>query len=424
VRGDSTITISKEVQRRFILGKQGLYPGRRWQGKDGVVQAVRAGCIVQVDPLNVVARSQDIVLYGRVRDYRPAHLDAALYTDRQLFDYGGTVMIHAMEELPYWRVVMERKRNEPRWASFAQAFAGSIDEVLAAVRERGPLGARVFTDASILREGSFRTVKVTGQALYYLWLAGELMTHSRRGVERIYDIRDRVAPAAYNYVATPEEAEDYFALKLFHKLGIVMARSFRSWFAGAIERRVDTVEASARLDAMLAAGQIVPVRLDEDAKSPCFILADDLPLLETLRVGNIPGAWQGIDTSTSDEMVLLAPLEIVSTRGRAQLLFDFEYLWEVYKPAEKRRWGYYTLPILYHDRLVARLDPRLERNSGTLLIKGFWLESDVVIDERFLSALTAGLLRFMRFVGATSIELPLLCPREIRDGVLARLNIA
>ncbi|HEV2472940.1 MAG TPA: crosslink repair DNA glycosylase YcaQ family protein, partial [Chthonomonadales bacterium] len=104
------------------------------------------------------------------------------------------------------------------------------------------------------------------------------------------------------------------------------------------------------------------------------------------------------------------------------LLFDFDYLWEVYKPAEKRRWGYYTLPILYQDRLVARLDPRFERASGTLLILGFWLESDVTVDSRFLSALTAGLLRFMRFVGAASIELTPLCPPEIRDGVLARLS--
>ena len=103
IPGVSVLTISKATQRRFILGKQGLYPGRRWKGKEGVVQAIRAGSVVQVDPLNVVSRNHDIVLYGRVREYQPAHLDAALYTDRALFDYGGTVMIHPMEELPFWR---------------------------------------------------------------------------------------------------------------------------------------------------------------------------------------------------------------------------------------------------------------------------------------------------------------------------------
>src|SRR5947209_17866361 len=97
--GASVLTISKVTQRRFILGKLGLYPGRLWQGKEGVVQAIGAGSVVQVDPLNVVSRNHDIVLYGRVREYLPTHLDAALSTDRALFDYGGTVMIHPMEEL-------------------------------------------------------------------------------------------------------------------------------------------------------------------------------------------------------------------------------------------------------------------------------------------------------------------------------------
>src|SRR5689334_18032132 len=94
--------ITRRTQRRFILGRQGLYPGRRWRGRAGVVEASGAGSVIQVDPLNVVARNHDIVLYGRVQDYRPADLEAALYTDRTLFDYGGTVLIYPMEELPYW----------------------------------------------------------------------------------------------------------------------------------------------------------------------------------------------------------------------------------------------------------------------------------------------------------------------------------
>src|SRR3712207_2985341 len=102
-----TLVISKQTQRRFILGQQGLYPGRRWRGKTGVAQALHAGAVVHIDPLNVVARSHDIVLYGRVLDYEPAHLDTLLYTDRAAFDYGGTVMVHPMDELPYWRIVMD-----------------------------------------------------------------------------------------------------------------------------------------------------------------------------------------------------------------------------------------------------------------------------------------------------------------------------
>jgi uncharacterized protein YcaQ len=102
---------------------------------------------------------------------------------------------------------------------------------------------------------------------------------------------------------------------------------------------------------------------------------------------------------------LLAPLEIVSARGRAKKVFDFEYLWEVYKPAHLRRWGYYTLPILYGDDLVARLDPKLDRKTNTLQILGFWLEDDAPKDEAFASALANGLHRFADMIGAEKFDL-------------------
>jgi uncharacterized protein YcaQ len=236
------------------------------------------------------------------------------------------------------------------------------------------------------------------------------MTHSRKGFDRLYDVRERIAPPAFHHAASPDEADNFFALKVFQRLSPVTARDWRNSFAGSIVRPVDTVEATARLDALLATGKIAQVTLEEDPKIPRFVLAEDLPLLETLHAGNIPGEWQPVDISTHDEMIFLAPLEIVSTRGRAQLLFDFEYLWEVYKPAEKRRWGYYTLPILYQDRLVARLDPKFERGTGTLLIKGFWLENDITVDEQFIAALASALKRFTRFVGANAVDLTALAP--------------
>lgn len=143
------LKISKMTQRQFILGKQGLYPGRRWQGKAGVYEAVHAGCVVQMDPPSVVARSHDIVLYGRVLDYQPADLDAALYTDRSCFDYGGAITIHPIEELPYWRVVMYHKQLEPRRVQFATEYADLVEMVHSAIRERGPLSARDFTNRDL-----------------------------------------------------------------------------------------------------------------------------------------------------------------------------------------------------------------------------------------------------------------------------------
>src|SRR3954469_19919484 len=112
-----TLKISPLTRRHFIMGLQGLYPGRRWSGKAGVAEAIETLGFLQIDPLNVVARSHDIALWGRVLHYQPADLDSLLYTDRRFFDYGGAVQIEPMAELPYWRTVMQRRATHPRYLS-------------------------------------------------------------------------------------------------------------------------------------------------------------------------------------------------------------------------------------------------------------------------------------------------------------------
>ena len=105
-------TISIPTMRRFILGKQGLWPGRRWQGKAGAAQAIREIGAVQIDPLVVVARNHDLKLHSRVANYESGHLNELLYQDRQFFDYGGLLQIYPMEELPYWKIHMQRHTSE------------------------------------------------------------------------------------------------------------------------------------------------------------------------------------------------------------------------------------------------------------------------------------------------------------------------
>jgi uncharacterized protein YcaQ len=214
---------------------------------------------------------------------------------------------------------------------------------------------------------------------------------------------------------------------VLREVGMTTARGWRSWFGGAVERKVDAAEADARIAALIAAGQIVPVIVEDDPKTPRLVGAEDFPLLETLHSSSLPDdwqpEWQPLETTTTDEMVFLSPLEIVSARGRAKPLFGFDYLWEVYKPESKRRWGYYTLPILYRDALVARFDSKLHRASAMLVIKGFWLENDVLVDEQFIAALAAGFCRFARFVGAESVDMTGVQLLELRQALQDRVKL-
>jgi uncharacterized protein YcaQ len=395
-------TISIITARRYILGKQGLWPGRRWEGKAGTAQALRRVEAVQIDPINVLARSHDLVLHSRVDGYRPDFLGSLLYEERRFFDWGGGLFIFPMEELPYWRVVMQRKGKEARWAKFAAENPAVLNQVRAEISTRGPLGNRDFEGSQ--RVNSYRARKDTGLALYYLWLTGELMTHSRRNFERLYDLRERVAPPVVQFEAGVEETEHYFAKKALSFFGLCSPRAFTGWFSGFIERKVSKEEGRQWVERLLAEGAAACVQV-EGWKDPSYLAAADLPLLEAIQAGHTPEPWQPVETTTREEVAFLAPLDIVSARGRAKLLFDFDYIWEVYKPAEKRRWGYYTLPILFGDALVARIDPKLDRQTGALQINGFWLENEAIReDPAFVSALSRGLSRLARFLGASRIE--------------------
>mgnify|MGYP000863202191 CR=1 FL=1 len=418
-----TIEISKQTLRRIILGRQGLWPGRRWSGKEGTVQALKAVEAVQMDPLNVVARSHDIVLWSRVAGYRPEYLQQALYQDRLFFDYGGGLFIYPMSELPYWRTIMENKGQEKRWKRFAEENQEVIREVRAALQENGPLGNRDFSGNK--RVESYRGRKDTSLALYYLWLTGEVMIHHREGFERVYDLRDRVAPPEFNYAVTRDESEAYFARKLIAYLGLLKERRWKSVFTNYMERRMSAEEALARLQQLMESGAVSRVRI-EGFREDWLVLSEDCPNLEQLEAGEVPAAWNPVGTTTQEEVVFLAPLDIVSARGRSSWIFDFEYVWEVYKPAASRRWGYYTLPVLFGDRLVARLDPKLDRSTGTLVIQGYWEEdslANAVNDKAaYARAFARGLASLSTFVQAQRLDIAAVDNTQLKESVTAWLN--
>ncbi len=146
-------------------------------------------------------------------------------------------------------------------------------------------------------------------------------------------------------------------------------------------------------------------------------------MLESLEKGKVPKGWKPKETTTLEEVTFLSPLDIVSARGRAKRLFDFEYKWEVYTPVHLRRWGYYVLPILYGDDLVARLDLKLDRTTNVLEIKGYWNEADAPVKEvEFANALARGLLRFAKFLNVQKVKTAAIQPAKLRKYIDATIK--
>lgn len=410
------LTIDLLTARRFILGKQGLWPGRR-HGPDDTAAAMREMEYLQLDPLQIVARSQDIALYGRVLDYTPGLWEEAAYGRREFFDWGGWLATRPMDELPYWRVVMRREHDadggDSRIAAMGREHAAAVAEMRDILRERGTVSNRDFKMAHRTRTQSYRGRKDSALALYYLWRVGEVMTHHRENFERVYALAGTVAPA---HLLT--ESDDAAADRFLIRKDIAFAGLSRMQRnADAYHRGMPFDRLKSLLGDMVAGGELIEVGV-EGWKFPHYAQAGDAAALAELSAGRVPAKWTPQATTTTEEAVFLAPLDQVSARGRAKVLFDFDYIWEVYKPEHQRKFGYYALPILWGDRLVGRFDSKLDRTTNTFIILGFWLHdapecAGLGQNAAFADALARGMARFVTFLGAarfdaTAIDEPLL----------------
>jgi uncharacterized protein len=399
------LKIDIDIARRFILGKQGLWPGRRWRGIEGAEQAMREMEYLQLDPLQIIARSHDIKLHSRVLDYTPGMWEELAYRQRKFFDWGGWLAVRPMDELPHWRVVMRRERDaqagDSRIGKMGQEHADAIVEMRAILRERGTVTNRDFAMATRTRTQSYRGRKDSSLALYYLWRTGEVMTHHRENFERVYALTEAVAPAHLIRESDEAAADRFLIKKEISFSGLARLKREADSFHG---RGEPDRAAKKLLEGMRADGEIIEVQVEGWKAAHCA-LGSDAEVLNTLSAGRVPQAWAPLETSTTEEVVFLAPLDHVSARGRAKVVFGFDYVWEVYKPEHKRKFGYYTLPVLWGDRLVARFDSKLDRTTNTFVILGLWLEDAALSsDETFAEALARGFARFVTFLGASKLD--------------------
>jgi uncharacterized protein len=175
---------------------------------------MRAMEYLQLDPLQMIARSQDITLHSRMLNATPGMWEDVTYQQRKFFDWGGWLAARPMDELPHWRVVMCRERdNNTRLLSMARDHADAIIEMRSILRERGTVSNRDFKMATRTRTHSYRGRKDSALALYYLWRTGEVMTHHREKFERIYALTETVAPAHLLYESSEAEADRFLIQK-------------------------------------------------------------------------------------------------------------------------------------------------------------------------------------------------------------------
>ncbi len=410
--------------RRYILGKQGLWPGRRFVGLDGAEAAMRGCEHFQLDPLTMIARSQDIQLAARVIDYKPDDWQTLTYGQRKFFDWGGWLAARPMEELPYFRRLMLREAVDPAWKEWAHPRNAVIEEMRAVMRERETVTNRNFAMKDRTRnDGDYRGRKDSALGLYYLWRMGEVMTFKRERFERVYARAERVAPAHLLVPASEDATDRHMLLKEVAFYGLHNLRAYGVGRGNFIEKKMTTQLWSDWRERLLGETAIVPVKV-EGWKHDMYARAEDATILTAIAAGRRPAAWTPLDTDSVQECSFLAPLDPVSGRSRADTLFDFRYRWEVYTKEHKREYGYYVLPVLWGDRLVARFDSKFDKTTKVFHILGLWLEDYALAKNAdFAHALALGFQRFARFLGATKIDAKGVSQRTLKAEInlLARM---
>jgi len=390
-------TLRLAEARRYLVRRSGLWPERRLEGREGAAAALHLLGKVQVDPVAILARSHDLTLWNRVEGYRPDHLDALLYADRRFFDYGAHLDIYPMETLPLWRLHMRRRLQDERQAAVRRGHPGLIAQVLSRIRDEGPASARDLGGGR--RIESYRACHEAGLVLYHLWLTGRLMTHSRRGIERVYDLTERVAPPELQHEPGERETEDAMARLTASRAALATAGAWRGAFGYAIHRKVSQAEAERRLQDMAAEGLVRRVKV-EGVHGELLVPGGALPLLDALARDTGP------EEIGAAEAAFLSPLDNLLDRRQLKDIFHFDYVWEIYKRPQDVRWGRYVTPILLGDRLVGRMSPRFDAGAKTLIVDGVWTdEPDLLASPGFETALARGLLRLAALLGAERTDI-------------------
>ena len=390
------VKVTAEAARRFLVARHALAPARSLKGgPDAVLDVFRRLGSIQFDPLAVAGRTHDLVLHARVADYDPAWCDQ-LYERREIFEaFNKGLSLVPMGDLPWFRV--RSSRNASRTLT---DNADVAERVLERIRADGPLSSLDFESERGATTDWFGVPTNTVRAVLEAYaVTGVLGLARRDGNRRYYDVVERLLPADVLAREIPlREQLRHKLLSRYRAHGLLGMGGGGDVFSGIGPAKPDPrfpeyPGRTALREELVATGELVPVEV-ENVRGKRLVLRAEVDLLER-------------PPEPSPSVAFLPPFDaLVWDRALLGSLFEFEYVWELFFPPAKRRWGWYVLPLLFGDRLVGRIEPRIDRAGGRVQVLAVWWEDGFVPGraEGFVDAMRDALRAYLRFGGATRIE--------------------
>ena len=360
--------------------------------REAILDVCRSLRCLQLDPTNVVARNHLLVVFSRLGPFDPALLAQLAYEERVLFEYWAhEASLVLSEDLPLHRYLMRTwtKQGNRRWWDLNGDFRAHI---LDRLRADGPLPLREIEDRSVapsLSIGWTGSSQVS-RMLDLMWVRGHVGIRGRNGGQRLWDLMERCLPADAPEADTGDaEVTRTATLLALGSLGVARQPHIRAHFTRGRYPGLPDI-----LKALQRDGEIVPVEV-EGLGGGWWMRADD---------AEPDGDWRG-------RTALLSPFDnLLCDRARTEQLFGFSHRLEIYTPKAKRRWGYFVLPILHHDRLIGRADLAIDRKASRLVAHAIHREPDAPRGKAVAKAIRRELERLAKWQGADELEL-----REVPD---------
>jgi uncharacterized protein YcaQ len=405
---EQEFVLTKQQAQQVMLASLGFRtPPRYKAGKRDLLTAIRQIHNLQIDTISVVARAHQHILWSRLGNYATNWLEE-LHAEGQLFEYfSHAVCLLPIEDYPLFRAVMLEKfigwNNIRDWG---KENAAMLDQILSHIHQNGAMRSSDFESKQ--PRGAWWDWKVEKVALEHLYYRGVLMIARRERFQRVYDLRERVLPA-WDDAQAPEysTAVQELTRKAVKALGIAS----NTWAANYFYLK--KAEAAAATAQLLAEGAIHPVRIEGVRGGPFFVHLENEPLLEAALANQL----------SATHTTILSPFDpLISDRGRARDLFDFEYSIECYTPAPKRKYGYFVLPILHQGKLIGRLDAKAWRKEGRLEVIRLFLEPGITISAGLIKALAKTLRAYASWQGLSSVVIDWADQEALCSGLTARLE--
>ena len=393
------ITITSTQARRLAILKQRLAGPRPRPTPDGIVELIRdLGC-VQIDPIRAVERTQYLVLWSRLGNYDPAHLDTVLWEDKRLFEYwahAASIVLTENFQIHSSQMAVAHSGNG-KWDKQTRRWLKKNDElrkrVIDTLKENPPLSAAQIQPPDSSRRkpskpGGWGTGTDASRLLARLWQQGEVVVAGRNGLRRFWTLADQWLPDwTPRQPLSDQEIVRRAAQISLKALGVGTPGHIRNHFVRGHYDGLDDV-----LCGLESEGQIARVNVEgNDGQWPgdWYIHKDDVSLLK----------W--MDDNWSPRTVLLSPFDnLICDRARTLAMWDFDFTVEIYVPKGQRKYGYYVMPILQGDRLVGRIDLKMDRAMGTLVVNATYAEAHAQDRPVAVESIAQSVEELARFLGA------------------------